>query len=207
VSGGRGASSAGAIVVAGPPASGKTTLATGLAAALGWMIADLDAVTGALTRAALQLAGADETAIDGDLGEQIRAARYDALLTVATANLEIGRGVVLAGPFTAELADSRRWRALARRLHAPGVAGDVILVYVDCPADLRWERLRARDAVRDRAKPAHPPAEPRLAPGLAPVVVDAARPLAEQVDSVLAAIAAIAAIAAPLAAGPQAHRC
>jgi predicted kinase len=193
--------SPGAIAVAGPPASGKTTLATGLAATLGWMIADLDAVTGALTRAAMQFLGADETGIDDAPGLRIRAARYEALLAVATANLEIGLGVVMAAPFTAELADPDRWRAVARRLDSTHASGEVVLVYVDCPSDLRRERLRARDAARDRAKLTRPPAEPRPALGLPSVVVDATRPLADQVADVLSALTG------PIARRPDTPEC
>jgi predicted kinase len=178
----------GAIVVAGPPGSGKTTLATGLAAALGWMIVDLDVVTGALTRTALDLAGAAESAIDGAPGRRIRAARYEALLAVASANLAIGAGVVLAAPFSAELADARRWETVARPLRAAGSGDDPVLVYVDCPPDLRWERLRSRAAARDRVKLAHPPAVSRPAADVPAIVINATRPLAEQVSAVLATI-------------------
>ncbi|MGH2908128.1 MAG: AAA family ATPase, partial [Solirubrobacteraceae bacterium] len=91
---------AGAVVIAGPPASGKTTLGAALARALHHAFIDLDTVTAAMTRAALALAGADETALDGALGERLREARYDTLLDTAAANLDVGLGVVLSGPFT-----------------------------------------------------------------------------------------------------------
>ena len=91
-----------AVVVAGPPASGKTTLGAALARVLHHTFIDLDIVTGAMTRAALALAGADETALDGALGARLRDARYGALLDTAAANLDLGLGVVLSGPFTRE---------------------------------------------------------------------------------------------------------
>jgi predicted kinase len=180
----------GALVVAGPPAAGKTTLATRLAATLGWVIADLDAVTGALTAAALRLVGGDQSAIDGAEGRRIRAARYEALLSVAAANLEIGLGVVVSGPFSAELADSERWQAVARRLEATPMRPAVTLVYVDCPPELRLQRLLIRGAARDRTKPTAAHICPPPAPEVASLVVDASRPLDEQVDRVLAALIA-----------------
>jgi adenylate kinase family enzyme len=65
-----------AVIVSGPPASGKTTLATALASALHYAIMDLDTVTSPLTRAALRAATGDETAIDTSAGEALRSARY-----------------------------------------------------------------------------------------------------------------------------------
>ncbi len=72
-----------------------------------------------MTRAALALAGADETALDGELGAQLRDARYGALLDTAAANLGVGLGVVLSGPFTRERTDPARWEALRERLGCP----------------------------------------------------------------------------------------
>lgn len=141
---------AGAVVIAGPPASGKTTLGAALARALHHAFIDLDIVTGTMTRAALALAGADETALDGELGARLRDARYGALLDTAAANLGVGLGVVLSGPFTRERTDPARWDALRERLGRP----DTALICLELAEPRRRERMRARDAPRDRAKPA-----------------------------------------------------
>jgi predicted kinase len=137
-----------AVVVAGPPASGKTTLAAALARVLHYAFIDLDIVTGTMTRAALALTGADETALDGELGARLRDARYGALLDTAAANLAAGLGVVLSGPFTRERTEPGRWDALRRALDCP----DVTLICLDLAEPLRRERMRDRDAPRDRAK-------------------------------------------------------
>jgi predicted kinase len=139
---------AGAVVVAGPPASGKTTLGAALARVLHHAFIDLDIVTGTMTRAALTLAGADETALDGELGARLRDARYGALLDTAAANLGLGMGVVLSGPFTRERTDPDRWDALRERLDCP----DAVLVCLELDEQLRQQRMRDRDATRDRAK-------------------------------------------------------
>ncbi|MGA2009660.1 MAG: ATP-binding protein [Solirubrobacteraceae bacterium] len=174
-----------AVVVTGPPASGKTTLATALASALGYAIVDLDTVTGPLTRLALALLGATEDAIDGPAGGRLRAPRYDALIDVAAANLRAGIGVVLAAPFSEERADPGRWDALARRL-APAQPDRVALLYLDVPPSVLRSRLQARDAARDAGKlssPAGTAGAPRLVPGAA--VLDGTRNLSEQLAAAL----------------------
>ncbi len=158
---------AGAVVIAGPPASGKTTLGAALARALHHAFIDLDTVTAAMTRAALALAGADETALAGALGERLRDARYSAVLDTAAANLDVGLGVVLSGPFTRERTDAGRWAAVRERLGRPDAA--LICLELDEPA--RRRRMRARSAPRDRAKLSRP--APR-APGTQPPVLPGA---------------------------------
>ncbi|HLI58515.1 MAG TPA: AAA family ATPase [Solirubrobacteraceae bacterium] len=176
------------VVVAGPPASGKTTLGAALARALHHAFIDLDIVTGPLTRAALSLAGEDETALDGAPGARLRDARYDALLDTAAANLSVGLGVVLSGPFTRERADPARWEAVRERLGTP----DATLICLELDEATRHARMQARGAPRDRGKldAAGELAEPSaLIPGA--VRLDAsARP-----DGLLAA--ALAALGAP----------
>jgi predicted kinase len=151
-----------AVVVAGPPGSGKTTLAAALARVLHRAFIDLDTVTGAMTRAALALAGADESALDGALGARLREARYGALLDTAAANLGVGLGVVLSGPFTCERVDPARWEAVRERLGEADAA--LICLELDEPA--RRARMQARGAPRDRAK-LRLPDSPGAGPGAA----------------------------------------
>ena len=146
-----------AVVIAGPPASGKTTLGAALAHALHHAFIDLDIVTGPMTRAALALAGADETALDGELGARLRDARYGALLDTAAVNLALGHGVVLTGPFTRERTDPARWDALRERLSCP----DATLICLELDEELRVRRMETRGAARDRAKVRTDASEPR----------------------------------------------
>jgi predicted kinase len=139
-----------AVVVSGPPASGKTTFAVRLAAATGYALFDLDMVTGPLTRAALRLSGQGEEGVDTEVGAALRDARYQSLLGAAAANRAIGLGVVVAAPFTKERADPDAWAEATRRLG--GVGGPVVLVYLDCPPEVLAARLAARAARRDRLK-------------------------------------------------------
>lgn len=178
------------VIVSGPPASGKTTLATALASRLGYAIADLDTVTGPLTRAALRLSHADESAIDSPVGAELRAARYETLLDVAAANLGVGLGVVLAAPFTAERSSPERLRDLVDRLHAAQAHDRVGLLYLDTPDEVLRERLASRNAPRDRTKPAARRAGThRTALVSDAVVIDGTLGLGDQVASALDALA------------------
>lgn len=184
-----------AIVVSGPAGSGKTTLAGPLAAALGYAIADLDTVTGPLTEVALALSGDAADGLDSPAGRRLRAARYATLLDVARANLDLGIGVVVAAPFTAERRDAAAWRAVTARLGAGGRPAETALIYLRLPDDLRHRRLAARGAprdvaaLRDVAKP-RDGSPPRVAETLVPdaIVLDASDPVPAQLAAALDAL-------------------
>ncbi len=194
-----------AIIVSGPPASGKTTLATALASALRYAIMDLDTVTGPLTRAAMRSAATNEAALDTPAGQQLRASRYETLLDIAAANLEIGIGVVLAAPFTEERSAPDRFGYVVRRLRPGNPDDGVALLYIDAPADVVRMRLETRNAPRDRAKLLRSPAGTGPAPPLpSAIVLDGTQGVAEQLA---AALVALARLADPHASSPQAPPC
>jgi predicted kinase len=200
-----------AVIVCGPPASGKTTLAAALAGTLRYAIVDLDMVAGALTTAALELAGADTGDLDSPAGGRLRAARYASLLDVAAANLAAGLGVVIAAPFTAERRTEAGWAAVTARLTAAAseraaaperLSGkaptrEVVLLYLEVPPDVRRLRLAARAAARDRAKLQRGPDTPdteTLVP--AAIVLDGTASLDAQLEAALEALATPAGAAA-----------
>jgi len=200
-----------AVVVAGPPACGKTTFATALARRLGFALFDLDQVTGSLSAAALSLLGKAEQAFDEEgPGKELREARYASLVDAARANLSIGWGVVLAAPFTRELADPAAWRNLVGRIAAPAPSSGaglpaVSLVYLICPAPVIFERLRSRGAARDRLKLEGHGSAQRLGTHAPPKVpyleVDGTLPTLAQVETVLSGLGLSSEVPAPAAAG------
>ena len=173
-----------AVIVSGPPASGKTTLATGIASALHYAIMDLDTVTGPLTRAALHAATGDETAIDSTAAVALRTPRYETLIDLAAVNLAAGIGVVIAAPFSEERSSPDRFEAVVRRLRST-----VTLLYIDAPDHIVRSRLESRNAARDRAKLSRPPAGTRPAM-LVPeaIVIDGTHTDAGQLAEALAAL-------------------
>ena len=172
-----------AVLIGGPPATGKSTLALALAPRLDAAVLDLDVATAPLTRVVSELTGRHDLD-DPALAGLTRDARYDTLLGLAVANLAAGRPVVLVAPFSLERSRVSAWAATTRRLPAPAT---MVWLYLE-PAEL-IRRLTARGLARDEGKlrdPAsylagldlEPPAIPHLA-------VDASRPIADQVSSVL----------------------
>jgi len=172
-----------AVLIGGPPATGKSTLATALAPELGAALLDLDVATGPLTRVVSDLIGVRDLD-DPVLAGLTRAARYDTLLGLADANLRAGRPVVLVAPFSAERAQPSAWADTTRRL-----AGDPTMVWLHLPTDELVRRVTGRALARDENKirdPAsfltgldlQPPAVPHLP-------LDAAQSTATLVRSVL----------------------
>jgi predicted kinase len=173
-----------AVIVSGPPASGKTTLATALASALHYAIMDLDTVTGPLTRAALRAATGDETAIDSTTAVALRTPRYETLIDLAAANLAAGIGVVIAAPFTDERSSPERFEAVVRRLRST-----VALLYIDAPDHIVRSRLESRNAARDRAKLSRPPVGTSPATLVSEaIVIDGTNTAAGQLAEALAAL-------------------
>ncbi|MFE2427677.1 AAA family ATPase [Streptomyces sp. NPDC059373] len=175
-----------AVVVCGPPATGKSTLGAALARALGAVLLDQDVVTGPLTAVVAGLLGTDD--LDSPaLGGATRTARYETLHAAAEDNLRGGRPVVLVAPYTTERRDPAAWQRPAGRLRAAGGTPVMVWLYL-APAGL-LARLRERSADRDRGKlndeerylaliDLDPPAVPHLA-------VDASAGTADQCRRVL----------------------
>jgi predicted kinase len=174
-----------ALLISGPPASGKSTLAVAVAARLRAALLDLDVLTEALTAVIAELVGTDDLD-DPTLAARTRDARYEAMLATAEHNLRAGTPVVLVAPFTAERADPAVWRAVRNRLRDAG--GVPVLVWLRLPADELVRRLQARGAARDRGKLADPAAfattELLGPPAVEHIAVDATAGVAQQLDDI-----------------------
>ena len=172
-----------AVLIGGPPATGKTTLATALAPHLGAAVLDLDVATGPLIRVVSELIGVHDLD-DPVLAGLTRDARYDTLLGLADANLRAGRPVVLVAPFSTERAQPSAWATTARRIR-----GDATMVWLHLPPGELILRLTRRALARDENKIRDPESfltgldlEPPAVPHLA---LDASQPTATLVRSVL----------------------
>lgn len=178
-----------AVLLAGPPASGKTTAGRGLARHLGAALLDLDTATAALVQVVADLLGTPDLD-DPRLAQRTRGPRYDTLLALAEDNLRAGTPVVLVAPFTAERRDAGTWAASAARLQSAG--GQPLLLWLRLDAGQVSDRLRARAAARDLAKRADPE---RVAagldldpPGVPHVAVDAGQTPEAVLADLLAAV-------------------
>ncbi|GAB3689435.1 AAA family ATPase [Angustibacter aerolatus] len=183
-----------AVLLAGAPASGKSTVGRLLAGRLGAALLDQDVATGPLVDVVQRLVGVDDLD-DPRLAGLTRAARYEVLWALAESNLRAGVPVVLVAPFTAERSGDPHWAAARGRLAAAGGAPLLVWLRLDRAEVLR--RLRARGAARDAAKlldegaylealaarEAGPPAVPHLE-------LDATRRAADLAAAVRAALTA-----------------
>jgi predicted kinase len=175
-----------AIIVAGPPATGKSTLAGALARRLPAALIDQDVATAPLTDVIASLIGTSELD-DPRLVTVTRTARYETIIRLAETNLRLGVAVVLAAPFSRERGDLSAWHELERRLKAAG--GIPTLVWLQLPPEEIRRRMHARSADRDTEKlradrdwlatvDLGPPVGPSLA-------LDATAPLTDLVEVVL----------------------
>lgn len=178
-----------ALVVCGPPASGKSTLGRALAAALSAALLDQDVLTGPLTAVVARLVGSDD--LDSPaLAKATRAARYETLAAAAEDNLQIGRPVVLVAPYSTERRDTAAWKRVSERLSHAG--GAPTLVWLHATGEELLKRMAARAAGRDSAKLAdrafHLARTDLSEPVVPHIAVDSTAGLDEQCGVVLASI-------------------
>ncbi len=178
-----------AVIVCGPPASGKSTVGRALAARLGAALLDQDVLTSPLTAVVSTLLRDDD--LDSPvLAGATRSARYETIIAAAEDNLRTGRPVVMVAPFSVERRDLATWMRLTGRLGDAGATAT--LVWLRIPDEELLGRMRARAAPRDRGKlvdGAAYLARTDLAPPVVPhVPIDATTSLTAQCAAVIAAI-------------------
>ena len=121
---------------------------------------------------------------DPALAGLTRDARYQTLLGLAAANLRAARPVVLVAPFSAERAGFPAWASTIQRL-----PGDATMVWLHLPPDELIQRLTRRALTRDENKIRAPESFLASLDLAAPVIphlpLDASRPIATQVRSIL----------------------
>ena len=179
-------------IVAGPPGSGKTTVAKLLAARLSppGALLDKDSVYGGFVAAILRAAGRPVGEREGPwYDENIKLHEYEGLSATARDIRSSGCPVVLVAPYTDAIHDADTWAELVADLGG----GEVHLVWIDVDVETLRTRMLTRESMRDGEKlRAFDAFVTRMRPGVPPVVphvaVDnrgARGALAEQVSQIL----------------------
>lgn len=187
------------LFITGPAACGKSTLARewvrhGLQHCDPWTLIDKDLVGGQHGPRILELMGADPNDRDSPLFKQeVRDLDYRATLQVAAEQLRLGGSVALPGPWTRELVDGLLEQP--DKLGLPPVPS--VVVWLSLSDAERRRRVEQRGNPLDRWKLRHWAAyakgsrdgAPPECQGPPPVVLQAERPLAEQIAAIEALVA------------------
>ena len=138
------------ILVAAPPACGKTYLSLQIAEKLPHIVyLDKDDL-GDLVRAAFSAAG-KEADMDGDFyKENIRQAEYATIMHIALSTLRFEDRVLLNAPLSKEVRDVEYMMDIKAKANALGA--QLLLIWVTAPTEICYERMKKRNSDRDTLK-------------------------------------------------------
>lgn len=138
------------ILVAAPPACGKTYVSKKIANAVNNMVyLDKDDLS-ALVRACFSIGG-KALDMDGDFYKNnIRAAEYKTLMDIALSALRFNSYVLVNAPFGKEIRDTDYIKDLKEKANKEGSL--LLLIWVTAPLDVCFERMKKRNSDRDALK-------------------------------------------------------
>lgn len=135
------------ILIASPPACGKTTLAKKLAAALGDVVyIDKDALN-PFGKQICRLCGKPYDPDSEFFVREIRELEYEVTMGMAYEALEFANAVIVNAPFGKEIRDVEYMTEVTKKAAALGA--EVFLVFIMANADLCRVRMTARGSIRD----------------------------------------------------------
>ena len=138
------------VLVAAPPACGKNYVSEMICKSLGSVsYLDKDDLS-PLLRSAFAVSG-ECVDMDGEFYLQnLRSSEYDTLLNLAFSALRFAEVVLVNAPFLKEVRDADYMRRLKARASEAGA--ELILIWVNAPLEVCYERMRSRNSDRDLSK-------------------------------------------------------
>ena len=138
------------ILVASPPACGKTYVSELISKALGHIVyLDKDDLAD-LLRCSFSLCG-EPLDMDGKFYiENLRPSEYASFIRIALSALRFEDSVILNAPFGKEVRDTEYMRELKDK--ANGLGAELILVWVTAPPEVCYARMKKRNSDRDALK-------------------------------------------------------
>ena len=138
------------ILVASPPACGKTYVSERIAREMGHIVyLDKDDLADLLRRS-FELCGEDLN-MDGEFySKNLRPYEYSTIMNIAFSTLRFEDLVLLNGPFSREVRDLEYMRGLKARAEALGA--ELVLIWVTAPLSVCHERMATRNSDRDTLK-------------------------------------------------------
>ena len=138
------------ILVASPPACGKTYVSEMIAEAVEHIVyLDKDDL-GDLIRASFAASG-EKVDMDGEFYiKNLRPAEYSTILNIAFSALRFEDTVLLNAPFGSEVRDEKYMQNLKKRANENNA--ELVLIWVTASPDVCYERMKKRNSDRDTLK-------------------------------------------------------
>ena len=138
------------ILVASPPACGKTYISNLIAEQVGHIVyLDKDDLSD-IVRAAFKVAD-QELNMDGDFYKNnLRSAEYSTILHIAFSTLRFEDKVLLNAPLGNEIRNTEYMKSLKQKANKMGA--ELVLIWVSAPTEVCYERMKKRNCDRDVLK-------------------------------------------------------